>query len=185
MGKLSFEESLRKYKVDEEIIRSIIDVPYEKDENRRQEAANFEYAALKKCDELLDFDILCKVRCERSCSTTGSVLLQSKQFAKDNSSKSLEEKIALLQHIPKPVFIDQYRLEGLICGKFDVCPCTCLRGCTPKEDVMPLSYCLCCAGFLKFHYEKSLGIKLRIEKMVSSILNSKGTQPCVAIYEIL
>lgn len=50
---------------------------------------------------------------------------------------------------------------------------------------MPLTYCLCCAGHFMFHYQKALNIKLRVKKVVSSIINSEGKEPCVFIYEIV
>ena len=65
------------------------------------------------------------------------------------------------------------------------CPCWNFNGCTPKNSEMPLSYCLCCAGHFRFHYEKALNVKLRVKKVVSSILNSRGKEPCVFLYEIV
>jgi len=187
MRKLSFEESLRKYEVDEEIINKIMSVPYDKDENRRQNQANFMCAVLKKSEELLDNDVLIKVRSESPCAITGKTLENSKKFAKDNADKSLAEKIELLHMVSlaTPQFTDEKYFEVVICNRMDVCPCPCLRGCKPKDDVMPLSYCYCCAGNIRFHYQKVLGAKIRIVKMVSTITSSNGTKPCIAVFEIV
>jgi hypothetical protein len=65
------------------------------------------------------------------------------------------------------------------------CPCWQLGGHTPQDEKMPLTYCLCCAGHFRFHYQKSLGLKLRVKHVASSILHSGGNKPCVFVYEIV
>ena len=49
---------------------------------------------------------------------------------------------------------------------------------------MPINYCLCCAGHFRFHYQKALGIKLRVKKIVSSAFDS-NPQYCSFIFEII
>ncbi|MCL2033770.1 MAG: hypothetical protein FWG94_03445 [Oscillospiraceae bacterium] len=50
--------------------------------------------------------------------------------------------------------------------------------------VMPLSYCFCCAGSCRRHFQLQNGIKLRTKKIISSPINSKGEKPCSFIFEV-
>jgi len=45
------------------------------------------------------------------------------------------------------------------------------------------TYCLCCAGHFRYHYQNAFGIKLRTKEIRSSPLNSHGENPCVFIFE--
>jgi hypothetical protein len=49
---------------------------------------------------------------------------------------------------------------------------------------MPVSYCLCCGGHFKFHYQKALGLKLRVKEVVTSIFG-EPPQYCSFILEII
>jgi hypothetical protein len=52
-----------------------------------------------------------------------------------------------------------------------------------KEPVS-ITYCYCCAGHFRHHYQNALGIKLKTKKVISSVLNSLGKKPCQFVYEI-
>ena len=70
-------------------------------------------------------------------------------------------------------------------GHMDAYPCWNFSGCVPVSGPMPLSYCLCCAGHFRFHYEKALGVKLRVKQVVSSNINSGAKEPCVFLFQIM
>ena len=55
--------------------------------------------------------------------------------------------------------------------------CSCLKY-TPKTEPMPMSWCLCCGGHIKSHFEHALGVKADC-RCVSSQLTSCGKEPCV------
>jgi hypothetical protein len=49
---------------------------------------------------------------------------------------------------------------------------------------MPLSYCLCCGGHFVFHYQKALGLKLRVKEVVTSVFGDPP-QYCSFLLEII
>ncbi|MHB0998629.1 MAG: hypothetical protein ACYC27_05225 [Armatimonadota bacterium] len=190
---MSFADNLRKAKVDEEIIEQIMNVDCPRDEtNENQDTANFYAAAMKKCEELLDFDTISDVMFTKSCCKGGYRLNNAKQLAKDHGDKPIEEKLVLLgelKYMGKPHLNADGDIEGPMVGTYGsdgmTCPCWYFKGCTPVNGPMPLTYCLCCAGHFKVHYQKALGVKLRVKKVVSSIINSGGKLPCSFVYEIV
>lgn len=190
---MEFDKHLRKAKVDEAVIREIMNVDYHKDElNSKQDSVNFMVAAMKKCEELLDYNTISEVMYDRACCKTGIRLKNSRLFAKEHRDKTMQEKLKLLgevKYMGKPFLNKNLDIETIAVGSDNginmVCPCWHFSGAKPDEGVMPLSYCKCCGGHFMFHYQKALGVKLRLKKVVSSILNSNGEKPCVFIYEIL
>jgi|GEM_PF-505397 len=53
------------------------------------------------------------------------------------------------------------------------------------EGVMPLSYCICCAGSSRVHLQLKLGVSLKTKEIISSPINSRGEKPCEFAFEIL
>lgn len=186
---MNFIEALRKAGVSEATVGQILNVEYPRDPaNAKQDNANFMAAAIRKCEDLLDFDTISEVMFHRACCKSGYRLENAKQLNKEHGNKSLAEKVELLgqlQYMGKPMLNAQSDIETIGIGHMDHCPCWNFGGCTPVNGPMPLSYCLCCAGHFRFHYEKALGVKLRIKKVVSSNLNSGGKEPCMFVYEIV
>lgn len=189
---MNLADHLRKACVDEGTIEQIMAVPYAKSDDPKQDAANFYAAAMKRCGELLSFDTIAEVMYDRACCKSGGRLTRDRAFAKEHGDKPLDEKLALLgqvQWMGRPRLNVDGDLEtvavGASCVDGMVCPCWQLGGHTPQNGPMPLSYCLCCAGHFRFHYQKALGVKLKVTRVVSSILNSGGNEPCVFVYEII
>jgi len=179
-----FNKSLTKHCVDDRLIDDVITVPYVKSDNSCQDNVNFYCAAMKKCDELLERDVVIDVMSEICCCKTGQILVKTKDFAKQHAQEPFEEKIKKLEHISQPWIIDDTHIGAYITGAHEAqCSCWCFKGCNPENDIMPISYCYCCAGFMKFHYERALGVKLKIEEMPSSFL-STGKR-CSVIFEIV
>jgi len=58
----------------------------------------------------------------------------------------------------------------------DACPCPVFQGQEPKGPVF-LTYCYCCAGHFRFHYQIALDWKLVTRAVVSSALASLGAEP--------
>ncbi len=185
---MTFQEALRKTVTDETIIESILSVDYPKDTNPKQDNANFMAAAMRKADELLPFDTIAKVMFHRACCKSGYRLDNAKQFAREHMDKPLAEKLTLLgqlQYMGSPRLNPDGDIETVGVGHMAGCPCWNFSGCVPVNGPMPLSYCLCCGGHFMFHYQKALGLKLRIKQVVSSNINSGAKEPCVFIYEIV
>lgn len=55
----------------------------------------------------------------------------------------------------------------------------------PGDSVMPLTYCLCCAGAFRRHLQLQLGVDLQAKGIVSSPINSRGEKPCEFLLEIV
>lgn len=190
---MEFEKHLRKSNIDEETISKIMNVSYPKDkDDSKQDLANFMAAAMQKCEELLDYDTISEVMFDRACCKSGLRLKNSRSFAKEHNNKTLEEKLSLLgnvKYMGKPFLNKNGDIESVAVGSYDrnnmICPCWHFKGAKPFNSPMPLSYCKCCAGHFRFHYQKALREKLRLKEVVSSILNSDGKSPCVFIYEIV
>lgn len=190
---MSFEKHLRKLKIDEKKINEIMNVDYLKNEkDPGQDTANFMAAVMNKCEELLDYDTISEIMLDRACCKTGLRLNNSRNFAKENCDKTMEEKLRLLGNVAymgKPFLNDKGDIETVAVGSNASskmsCPCWHLNAAKPVDDPMPLSYCKCCAGHFRFHYQKALGRKIRLKEVVSSILNSDGKKPCIFIYEII
>jgi hypothetical protein len=189
---MSFEKHLRKLNIDEAIIREIMSVDYQKDKNPHQDTANFMAKAVQKCEELLDYDTISEVMFDRACCKSGSRLKNARNLAKNHGNTSTSEKLILLgklKYMGNPFLNSHGDIETVAIGSHQQsnmrCPCWQLKGTQPVSGRMPLSYCKCCAGHFRFHYQKALGLTLRVKEVVSSILNSGGKLPCVFIFEII
>ncbi len=189
---MNFKEALRVAKVDDEIVKQITNVAYPRTiDNPQQEEADFMAAALMKCEELLGFEKTAEVMFHRSCCKSGFRLANARQLAREHGEKPLKERLFLLGNLKwmgKPELTADGNIMTVAVGsnatKNMTCSCGRLGGCKPKSAAMPLSYCLCCAGHFRFHYEKALGLKLKVKQVVSSILNSNGREPCVFVYRV-
>ena len=186
-------DHLRKADVDEQAIQAVFgqDAQAEPQEGT-QGYVDYMAAVLRKCDELLDQDDFNAGMFDRACCRGGFRLNNAKQMAKDHGDKPLAEKLKLLgelKYMGKPFLNEDGDIETVAVGSHGfsgmACPCWRLKGLSPSEGPMPLSYCACCGGHFMFHYQKALGLKLRLKKVVSSMLNSMGAAPCVFRYQIL
>jgi hypothetical protein len=54
-----------------------------------------------------------------------------------------------------------------------------------KPTTVSLTYCGCCSGHVKYHFENSLGVKLRLIETVSSPISSNGEKHCEHLFEII
>ena len=69
-------------------------------------------------------------------------------------------------------------------GEKFLCACPNFNG-VKRESSVSRSYCFCCAGHFKFHYEILLGVTLRTVEISSSPLDTDGKEPCVIRFAIL
>ena len=54
-----------------------------------------------------------------------------------------------------------------------------------KPATVSLTYCGCCSGHVKYHFQNFLGVKLRLLETVSSPINSNGEKYCEHCFEII
>jgi hypothetical protein len=190
---MAFIDHLCSTKVDEQTIQEIFrQEPAVEPREGTQEYADYMARVLKKCDELLDLDAFSTAMFDRACCKSGYRLNNAKLMAKEHGDKPLEEKLKILgglKYMGKPFLNGEGEIETVAVGGHGLtgmyCPCWRLKGLSPAAGPMPLSYCACCGGHFLFHYQKALGIKLRLKKVVSSTLNSGGREPCVFQYQIV
>jgi len=50
---------------------------------------------------------------------------------------------------------------------------------------VPLTYCGCCGGHIRYHFQNFLGAELRLVENVSSPISSNGEKCCEFRYEII
>jgi hypothetical protein len=188
----TFDQNLKQAGISDDIIAEIMSVTYSHSKNEKQDNADFYAAALKKCDELLDFDTVAEAMFDRACSKGGYRLSNAKKIAKESKDKTLAEKLELLgqlKYMGHPQLTEEGDIFTGYCagsGTLDNLKCSCwqLSGCLPKEGKMPLSYCLCCAGHFRYHYQIALGLKLRVKKVLTSVFN-EPSQYCSFLLEIV
>jgi hypothetical protein len=46
------------------------------------------------------------------------------------------------------------------------------------------TYCGCCAGHFRYHYQNMLGVAVKLKDIISSPLNTNGDKPCRFLFEI-
>jgi len=124
------------------------------------------------------------------------------QYGIENKDLPLSEKVAGIVNVPgpykqdihydtwgTPVLYDDGTLTTGIIRVWKTeqgfkCPCPTLKDYTYD---MPISftYCMCCAGFYRYHYQNALNIKLKlIPERCTSALESAGTRPCSFSFKI-
>jgi hypothetical protein len=157
------------------------------DKDKRKRPA-FLVHAMQVLDERLDFRARCDVRDACACSTGGWREKAVKQVAREYKGRSLEERLEALgqvKYMGSPVL----NADGTITGGVGTeggfpCPCPLFHGWKYEEPVSP-TYCLCCGGHFRHHYQIALGVKLRTKAVLSSILASQQKEPCRFVYEIV
>jgi len=187
-----FEKSLKNAGIDDETINKIINVSYQENGKKEQDNVNYFAAVMAKCDKLLDFNDIAETMSHMSCCKSGFRLENAKKIAKKYSNDTLEKKLELLgqqKYMGKPHLTENGDIYTEHCagsGTPDDLKCSCwkFKGKIPTKGKMPSSYCLCCAGHFRFHYEKALGVKLRVKEIVSSIF-SDPPQYCSFLFEIV
>jgi len=157
------------------------------DQSNKERKAAFFVQAIKNMDENLPEDLCHQIRDACACSKGGWRLKAMQKIARDHQQESLETKLAairLVTYMGNPVLLEDGTIFAGIGeeGGF-ACPCPVFDGVTTAEPVSK-TYCYCCAGHFRFHYQIALGVKLRTTSVVSSALYSLRKEPCRFVYEI-
>lgn len=140
-------------------------------------------------DNLLLKDQILSVMEEQGCNKNEP----SAEFMLKFIDKPLEERIKIINAMSlyeQPhcrqnddgtlsIFWDNY-VEN---GKYQcVCP---IISKLSKPATVSLTFCGCCSGHVKFHFENFLGVKLRLVETVSSPISSNGEKYCDHRFEII
>jgi hypothetical protein len=160
---------------------------------------------IQRMDNLLEPEIKCSILDSCACCTKNSKSRDKKckDYGKMTAGKPLLEKINSLAGID----FGMVSLNKDNCLTVEFCwdadgnrTCSCgdikvpivasrlllKNKKIPIDDrIMPLTYCLCCAGHFRYHLQNALGIKLKTKEIISSPINSKGEKPCKFLLEII
>lgn len=158
------------------------------DRARKGERAAFFIEAIKRMEQSLDPETCQAVRDACACSKGGWRLKAVQKLAREYAGRSLEEKLKALWQVTymgKPVLNEDGTITTGIGdeGGFE-CPCPVFNGMGLQEPVSK-TYCYCCAGHFRFHYQIALGVKLSTRAVLSSALDSRRKEPCRFVFEIV
>ena len=150
--------------------------------------AEFFKTAIERMEKLLDLKTCQSIRDSCACSKGGWRLKAMKKISKDYQGKSLEDMIEAINqvaHMGNPILNPDDTISAQIGeeGGFE-CPCPVFNG-SGFDLPVSITYCYCCAGHFRHHYQIALDVKLRTKFVESSALESQRTQPCRFIYEII
>jgi hypothetical protein len=185
------KKSLHKHNVDESIINQIFEGHEDLDDKAsKRKKISFFTQAMKKMDELMDYDTKYEIIDWCACCKGGKRDKDVKKLGKELKGKNLEEKLKALWEVPnmgKPILDEDGNIKTGIYYKGEEgfkCACPCLHD-EKIEESISSTYCLCCAGHFRYHYQNALGVKLKTIGVVSSPITSLGKEPCEFAFEIL
>jgi hypothetical protein len=158
------------------------------DRASKERRAAFFVAVIERMDALLDFETRRDIRDACACSKGGWRLKAVQKLAHDYAGRRLEDRLAALHGITymgKPVLNEDGTITAGIGdeGGF-ACPCPVFEG-QDLQAPVSLTYCCCCAGHFRHHYQIALDRKLITRAVVSSALASLGAEPCRFVFEIV
>ena len=180
------------HNVDKNIVNKIND-GYENVTNKsaRKKKTQYLFHAINEMDKSLDKDTCQKILEECACTIGSTLEKKVRQLAEKINCLSLKEKISeicKIKHLGNPIL----RKDGTILvnlastsedGKY-ICPCPQVVNDVDIEKPKTHTYCLCCAGHIKFQYGIALDKKIDV-KVQSSPYESNGKKPCVFLITII
>lgn len=182
------KEALNEHGIDEATVSEIFK-GYEKinDRQGKHEKAKFFKTAVERMDKILDPDKARAIRDSCACSKGGWRQKAMEKIAHDHKDKSIEEKLDAINQVTymgKPVLNPDGTISASIGDKggFE-CPCPVFSGLSFTEMVS-ITYCYCCAGHFRHHYQVALGKELETVSVDSSALASQRKEACRFIYRI-
>jgi hypothetical protein len=186
-----FKESLTIFGVNEIIINNINDGYNDLvSSSDKRKCSTYFIRAMKILDREVAHETKYKIMDYNACCKGGKMDKNVKEHAKKTKGLDLENKIKSMIEVPGYMGSPKLRKDGTIeAGLYDKegeiykCGCSTFRKNKVTDLNVSLTYCLCCAGHFRYHYENGFGIKLRTKEVVSSAINSSGKKPCVFIYE--
>jgi hypothetical protein len=184
-----FKHVLVEFHVDDAIVAQIME-DYERiaDKDPKEKRAAFFAQAVRRMDALLDVETCHAIRDACACSKGGWRLKAAQKVAKAYKTCSLEEKVHALRqitHMGSPTLNADGTITAGIGGE-DGCHCACsVFDSLELSEPVSQTYCYCCAGHFRFHYQIALGKKLMTHSVVSSALESLGKKPCRFVYKII
>ena len=153
--------------------------------NSPAKKADWMREAMLRMNKLLNLKTRKTVREACACRLTGRPLKASQTIAREN--KSLENRIKAANKAIS-VYGGCVRMQenGEVLMRFapeglDHYRCACLPG---ADKALPVTYCFCCGGHVKYHLQISLGRELEYT-IRSTALSSGGKLPCTFSLRII
>lgn len=157
---------------------------------------------IMRMEKALDFETMYQILDTCACGGGRDFIKLCERMGKELSGKSLRNKVNYINNDSADIKLalnddgtltetmsfrngDKYKC---VCGAmvnkgFRVCDLVPENG-EKERRVMPLAYCFCCAGSCRRDLQLQLGVDLKTREIISSPINSSGTQPCEFIFEI-
>ena len=147
-------------------------------------------------DDLLTEGQRLDVMQEQGCFKTGHGHAMNLAFARAHAGKSIEERIALLNDaVVNPHVPCRLNDDGTLSLYWEIgeagnyqCVCACykrLKKEQPGISDISKTYCGCCGGHIRHHYQNILGVQLRLKEVVSSPISSNGQKRCAFLFDIV
>lgn len=187
-----FRKSLESFNVDKDTItRSQAGFENLTDKATKPKRAAYFKHAVDVLSEELSAEKFQEIFEWNACCKGGAKEKASKTFAKENAHLSLEEKLAKIKSVPYmgDAHLNQdgtITLNAVSWFENEKFHCACSNFSKIKRDY-PVSknYCFCCSGHFLHHYQIMLGQKLKTLEIISSPLDSDGTNSCVMRFAII
>ena len=157
-----------------------------------------------RMEKTLDPETMRQILDSHACSGGKEYCDRLKKIGREIAEKTLSEKIAHVNGISSGSEQIILNADNTLSVKWSFdnngkykcfCPAAVKKGVRVSDiasksynagdDVMPLSYCYCCAGSGRRHLQMQLGAELKTKEIVSSPINSKGEKPCEIIFEFV
>jgi len=154
------------------------------------------FALIEQMDNLLTQEERLSIMEEQGCYKTGEAHEMNLLFGRTHAGKSVEERIPLLNdkvvHPYVPCRVNDDSTLSIFWeigqeGNYQ-CVCSCyarFKKEQPHTGNISKTYCGCCGGHIRHHYQNILGVKLRLKEIVSSPISSNGEKRCEFLFEIL
>ena len=152
-------------------------------------------ALIGQMDTLLTPEQRLSVMEDQGCYKTGKGHEINLSFARSHAGKSVQERIALLSdatvHPNVPCRLNDDGTLSIFweIGEKGNYQCVCaahkrLKKDQPQIGNLSKTYCGCCGGHIRHHYQNILGVELRLKEVVSSPISSNGQECCAFLFEI-
>jgi hypothetical protein len=147
---------------------------------------------IEQMDELLTEEQRLAIMERQGCCKTGKADVEWKAFGRTHKDKPLVEKVRLICEANLP-YIPPGRLneDGALsvfwgAGKDGDyrCVCRAIKKLSPPMKVST-TYCACCGGHVRYHYQNALNVTLRLKEVVSSAASSGGEKRCEFLFDVL
>ena len=151
---------------------------------------------VEQMDKLLTKEQCLSVMEEQGCHKTGNMDRINNEFAEKHSGLSIEERISLItDENVQPNVPCKLNDDGTLSIYWEIgengnyqCVCACIKRLKkekPETGDISKTFCGCCGGHIRHHYQNILDVELRLIDVVSSPISSDGKKRCEFLFVML